>query len=84
MVSATDAWAVTNTREIYHYSSGAWGLNTTLTRSGSLKGVSFANATNGWAVGRVVNGGHDEAGLLLQRDNLVAASNCLYSRRRRR
>ncbi|MCG3111919.1 MAG: YCF48-related protein [Candidatus Manganitrophus sp. SB1] len=56
VVSATDAWAVTSNRQIYHYSSGAWGLNTTLTSSGSLKGVHFANATNGWAVGRVVNG----------------------------
>ncbi len=56
VVSATDAWAVTSNRQIYHYSSGAWGLNTTLTNSGSLKGVHFANATNGWAVGRVVNG----------------------------
>lgn len=57
MVSATDVWAVTNTRGIYHYSSGAWGLNTTLPGSGNLKGVSFANAANGWAVGRVTNGG---------------------------
>jgi len=57
VVSATDVWAVTNTRQIYRYNSGAWGLNTTLAGSGNLKGVSFANASNGWAVGRVTNGG---------------------------
>jgi photosystem II stability/assembly factor-like uncharacterized protein len=56
VVSATDAWAVTNTRQIYRYSSGSWNLNTTLTGSGSLKGTHFVNATNGWAVGRVTNG----------------------------
>lgn len=56
VVSATDVWAVTNTRGIYRYNNGSWGLNTTLASSGSLKGVHFVNATNGWAVGRVVNG----------------------------
>jgi photosystem II stability/assembly factor-like uncharacterized protein len=57
VVSATDVWAVTNNRQIYHYSSGSWGLHTTLAGSFNLKGVHFANSTNGWAVGRVNVGG---------------------------
>lgn len=58
VVTATDVWAVNDTtRQIYHYSSGSWGLNTTLSGSGGLKGVHFVNATNGWAVGGIDVGG---------------------------
>ncbi|TAJ98436.1 MAG: hypothetical protein EPO39_18285, partial [Candidatus Manganitrophaceae bacterium] len=52
-ITASDVWAVTSGKQIYHYNGSVWSLNTTLSGSGILKGVYFPNATYGWAVGKI-------------------------------